>query len=171
MNKLAVFSTLFFLVAATASAQIYKWVDADGRVHFSDRPLESTAEKVSVFDSDGGKVEPASKTTTETRQASPQRKPTEKRTSSITADDYKITTNLSQRGSVLVFSGRVENGPPCPRLTLKMYARTSNGGIENASTVVENAGGFGSKVFEARITPWPETNDKWSLSSVFAACN
>ncbi|WP_020406485.1 DUF4124 domain-containing protein [Hahella ganghwensis] len=37
-----------FFAATNASAQIYKWVDEHGQVHFSDQPLEKGAEKVEV---------------------------------------------------------------------------------------------------------------------------
>ena len=35
---LAVFAALAALHAATAAAQAYRWVDKDGRVHYSDNP-------------------------------------------------------------------------------------------------------------------------------------
>ncbi|MFG0380388.1 DUF4124 domain-containing protein [Pseudomonas sp. zbq_18] len=39
---------VFLLVPAMASAQIYRWTDAQGRVHFSERPGGAGAEQVEV---------------------------------------------------------------------------------------------------------------------------
>ena len=35
-------------LSAVASAAVYKWVDADGRVHYSDRPPEGEAQIVNI---------------------------------------------------------------------------------------------------------------------------
>jgi len=35
-------------LSAVASAAVYKWVDADGRVHYSDRPPEGVAQIVNI---------------------------------------------------------------------------------------------------------------------------
>ena len=37
------------LVAGTASAETYKWVDAQGQIHYSDRPPPAGAEKVELL--------------------------------------------------------------------------------------------------------------------------
>ena len=37
------------LAAGTASAEAYKWVDADGQVHYSDRPPPAGAQKVELI--------------------------------------------------------------------------------------------------------------------------
>ena len=42
MDKLMTASVLFFLLNSIAQAEIYKWVDEDGKVHFSDRPAENS---------------------------------------------------------------------------------------------------------------------------------
>ena len=39
---------LFIFMNATFSAGIYKWVDADGKVHYGDRPTNDSAEKIKV---------------------------------------------------------------------------------------------------------------------------
>lgn len=38
----------FILMSGVAHAEIFKWVDADGKVHFSDRKISSQAQKVNV---------------------------------------------------------------------------------------------------------------------------
>lgn len=43
------------LLAATASTEVYKWTDAQGRVHFGDRPPQGKAETVQMPEAaDGG---------------------------------------------------------------------------------------------------------------------
>jgi len=39
------FWVLLSLVSMSASAQLYKWVDADGKVHYSDRPPPASAKQ------------------------------------------------------------------------------------------------------------------------------
>lgn len=39
---------LLLLSTAAAASGIYRWVDADGRVHFSDRPQQQNAEKIQL---------------------------------------------------------------------------------------------------------------------------
>ncbi len=43
-----VLSILIFCLATSAQAEIYKWVDEQGKVHFSDRPQGKNTEKVEV---------------------------------------------------------------------------------------------------------------------------
>ena len=46
--------------ASTATAEVYKWVDEDGRVHFGDRPQAEDAEAI--------ELKPAAPATTGARQ-------------------------------------------------------------------------------------------------------
>ncbi|WP_027714934.1 DUF4124 domain-containing protein [Desulfuromonas sp. TF] len=173
MKRLIV-CVLLFAVASPVSAEIYKWRDADGKLHFSDKPVNSAAQEMAVFDSEGGQKKPADsvqKKSTSSAQPATSRKTTGKPVSRITAADYKINPSLSQVGPEIIISGRVGDGPECARLTLNFFCRTDNGGIEELTTVVENVGGFGSRVFKTSKTPWPATRDKWNISNVFATCN
>jgi hypothetical protein len=160
---------LFFIISP-AAAQIYKWVDKDGRVHFSDRPIDTTAQKLDLRDSDGGgsNIQPIKESPKSNQPAAPQRT---KSLASITASDYTISSSIRQQGDVIIISGRIEGGPECPRLNLSFYVRTGSGGIDQLTATVENAGGFGSKVFEARKTPWPKTSERWVISNTYATCN
>ncbi|HSD61231.1 MAG TPA: DUF4124 domain-containing protein [Burkholderiales bacterium] len=45
MNRKAWLTGLLLALAAPAYAQLYKWVDADGKVHYSDQPPPATAQK------------------------------------------------------------------------------------------------------------------------------
>ena len=51
MNRVGVVGAAllgFILMSGAAHAEIFKWVDADGKVHFSDRKISSQAQKVNV---------------------------------------------------------------------------------------------------------------------------
>ena len=50
MKRLLNFSMLFFITLFSNShAEIYKWVDSEGRTHFGDKPLQSSkTEKVDI---------------------------------------------------------------------------------------------------------------------------
>ena len=49
MRLLCVLTMLMAVQAVSpAMADIYRWVDADGRVHYSDRPLADNAERVGI---------------------------------------------------------------------------------------------------------------------------
>lgn len=50
MNRVAItiLVLLGMIFLSTAQAEIFKWVDADGKVHFSDRKVNAQAQKVNV---------------------------------------------------------------------------------------------------------------------------
>jgi len=51
-NVLIVISTASLLVGGTAlSGEIYKWTDADGNVHYEDRPIGDDVERLKVISS------------------------------------------------------------------------------------------------------------------------
>ncbi len=52
-----VLCSALYLVVASASAEIYKWVDEDGKVHYGDKPVENASE-VSVDTSKKGHMNP-----------------------------------------------------------------------------------------------------------------
>jgi Domain of unknown function (DUF4124) len=125
---------------------IYKWVDANGGVHFSDRPLVAQSEAMAV-----GQVQTVSMPTSTARPGNVlaalssaghlQRR--------ISAEDYHFISYASQRGDAVVFSGRVEFGPSCGRLQLTVQGSSNHGQRIAARTVVENAGAV-SKLWEAK---------------------
>ena len=38
----------YYVLTSTLNAEVYKWVDENGKVHFSDKKLKSSAEKIEV---------------------------------------------------------------------------------------------------------------------------
>ncbi len=47
-NITCLFALLSCLLAFSASAEVYKWTDAEGRVHFGDKPPDQNAESVTI---------------------------------------------------------------------------------------------------------------------------
>jgi hypothetical protein len=58
---------LLVLTSSTASAQIYKWIDANGRTHFSERPDQ--ASQATVVESKGSQPASAARNVSPTAQA------------------------------------------------------------------------------------------------------
>ncbi|MFZ2542011.1 MAG: DUF4124 domain-containing protein, partial [Gallionella sp.] len=54
--KVGLLLTLFSLLAVSAQAEIYKWVDKDGKVHYGDKPdKNANAQRVQVEPADDAK--------------------------------------------------------------------------------------------------------------------
>ncbi len=41
-------TAFIFFVTSLASAEVYKWIDADGKIHYSDKKINKSAEKVDI---------------------------------------------------------------------------------------------------------------------------
>ena len=125
---------------------IYKWVDANGGVHFSDRPQSAQSEAMAV-----GQVQTVSMPTSTARPGNvlAALSSAGHLQSRISAEDYHFVNYAIQRGDSVVFSGRVEFGPSCGRLHLTVQGSSNHGQRIAARTVVENAGSV-SKLWEAK---------------------
>lgn len=54
------FGVSVLLIPLSVSAEIYKWTDENGKVHYSDKPIDDKSEKISI------KLPPAASTPTQT---------------------------------------------------------------------------------------------------------
>lgn len=173
MKIAAAFLILTFISVVNVSAEIYKYVDENGSVHFSDTPMHQESKKISVFDSDGGKVKSSANAQNVDNNSKQQPSTSEFQPNSnhsITAKDYNISSRAERKGDYIVVSGRISGGPECDYLTLTFFAHSEDGGIEQLTTVVKNVGSFGSKLFEARTKMYPEHSGSWYVSSTHATC-
>ena len=66
----AIIGAIFFLVAASASAQVYKWTDSNGVVHYGDRPPGGSARELKVAPPTGKADPGAAKAQTKAQQDS-----------------------------------------------------------------------------------------------------
>lgn len=46
--KRIIYALIFLMPLTAAAAEVYKWTDAQGRVHYGDRPRQEDAKKVAV---------------------------------------------------------------------------------------------------------------------------
>jgi Domain of unknown function (DUF4124) len=132
--------------APKGTAIIYRWVDANGGVHFSDRPQSAQSEALAV-----GRVQTVSMLTPTTRPGNvlAALSSAGHYQNRISAEDYHFVSYAIQRGDSVVFSGRVEFGPSCGRLQLTVQGSSNHGQRIAARTVVENAGSV-SRLWEAK---------------------
>ncbi|MDH5191875.1 MAG: DUF4124 domain-containing protein [Gammaproteobacteria bacterium] len=50
--KILLFSICLLLPCLLSAGEIYKWVDENGRVHFSDKPVNDTAQEIEIKEED-----------------------------------------------------------------------------------------------------------------------
>lgn len=156
------------LVACVGSsgAEIYRWIDERGEVHFSDRPVHPAAEEVTVFDNESVSVP--------VREGTPQPDPPARRESGkklISAEDYQISAALQQKGDYVYLSGRVSGGPPCKVLLLDVFGHNSAGVSVHIIDRADNLGGFMSDLLEGKKRlKTPVSADRWEITSIRARC-
>jgi hypothetical protein len=156
------------LYARFSSAEIYKWRDADGKLHFSDKPVSTEAQTVGVFDSKTEAVKAA-------EPAKPAQKPSGQRSApdktAKKPSDYKINPQLKQRDGWLHLSGRVEGGEECANLTVDVSATSDEGSYDSLTAVVRNVGGFKSGLMDAKTSRYNGNNNtRWTVTSVYSRC-
>ncbi len=180
-TPIRVYSTKTALPPKPASAEdsmtVYKWVDEQGTIHFSDQPHHSGAEQVKVSPIQAYKL-PESKPANRS-QALPgyqpygQSAPAVRETRVISASDYDIFSNARQKDHRTVeLSGRVSSGPECQALQLMIRAENNQGRSVSARTVVENVG-WGSSLFEAtRSSAWRDNTPRpiWRITEITGFC-
>lgn len=186
MAKATITVFIFLSFISITQAAVYKYVDKNGRITFSDTPMVSDVEEINLFDSRSNENSSTNKkTNTISREKSKYNKATvnsksvEKSTnqnkskkdpSSITARDYDISTNISEKNGTMFISGRVRGGPQCASLSLDIFTKSKDGGIIQLNTFIKNAGGFGSKTFEAQRSHSYASRGEWYVDSLYAKC-
>lgn len=73
-NILNLFALLSCLLAFSASAEVYKWTDAQGRVHFGDKPPGEGAESVTIRGADKDETKDYQPTVIQEERAERQRR-------------------------------------------------------------------------------------------------
>jgi micrococcal nuclease len=130
----------------SGAESVYKWVDDNGTVHFSDRPANSASEQIQVervqtFSS------PHVPQTTRVAESGPQvryedlnPRPRQVSFESVatvqvnkgvfqSSEGYRITANAKHFGKELSFEGRVDGGPSCRALKLTGYLTSQKGEV------------------------------------------
>lgn len=153
------------LFSADAAGEIYRWVDKEGKLHFSDRPPHVETEKVGLFLNDG--IEPL-RPGPRPKGERPRKKEKKRK---IRAGDYQINFSASQRGNELAVSGRIGNGPECPNLKVSVRLQDEKGTRKTVTAVVSNVGYGRSDLIDARarVSSGDFRND-WTITDIAVDC-
>ncbi|MEN8688197.1 MAG: DUF4124 domain-containing protein [Desulfuromonadales bacterium] len=192
------FAILLVFFVSAAQAKIYRWVDKNGSVHFSDKPSSDEAEEIIIVETGIDLVEASDAEGVE--QPAPTEPPTEKSQANgkqpsadragratqaaakkkvvedqaITEADYKITTTIGKLGADLIsISGRIGSGPKCYDLTIIATATNENGLTATIKDQVRKSSSFGSVTYKgtAKAVGSGEDRGFWKVDSVSVRCN
>ena len=189
--KRTALAILLAVFATTAQAKIYRWVDQNGSVHFSDKPSAENAREIEIRETGIELEQPADAgaqpATPPPAPVNPGPAATPSATDSgkaveaepadgqvITEADYQITTSITTLGEDLVsISGRIGSGPKCYDLEVVATAVNDNGLSVKIRDRVRKSGSFGSVTFKgtAKATGSAEDRGFWKVDSVEIRCN
>ena len=190
MKKLLLISA-FILLSTSVNAKIYKWIDENGSIHFSDKPYSQDAKEVKVQGT-GISVQKseailkAEKAREQERQeemlrqkAATKAKPEPAKDKSevekvITEADYRISSSVGKLGAdIMSISGRISSGPRCKDMSVTSTATNDNGLKATITDNVSKTNSFGSTTFEgnAKVSGSAEDYGFWKVDSVTVRCN
>ena len=187
-------AVLFVLFTSSAQAKIYRWVDKNGSVHFSDKPYSEDAQEIKINETgielDEASVDeeqeqpattnpvaeksiqqPASKDNTTRKDPVKEEQPEDQ---TITEADYKISTTIGKLGADLIsISGRIGSGPKCYDMSVIATATNDSGLTAKIKDQVRKSSSFGSVTFKgtAKATGSAEDRGFWKVDSVEIRCN
>jgi len=185
------FISLMVLLSVSAHAKIYKWIDKNGSVHFSDKPYSAEAKEVQVQGT-GISVQKseavlrAEKAREEERKRERElkiqaanTKPDATREKSdgervITEADYRISSSVGKLGAdIISISGRISSGPRCEAMTVTATATNDNGLSGTITDNISKNTSFGSTIFEGNAKVFGSAEDYgfWKVDSVTVRCN
>lgn len=190
--KQLILAALFLMLNSAAHAEIYKWVDANGRIHFSDKPNSKDAEEIKIrgtgitLDKTDEEIEQEKKVEEQqTLQHSLQdseiaakkttvKKKDKEENEVISEADYKITVSVGKLGADAIrISGRIGRGPVCKSLNITATASNENGLSTTITQQVRKISLHGSTVFEGtnRVSGSGEDRGFWKVDKITITCN
>jgi len=190
MKKLLLISA-FILLSTSVNAKIYKWVDENGSIHFSDKPYSQDAKEVKVQGTGisvqkSEAVLKAEKAREEKQQEEMLRKKAATQTRAepakgqsdvekvITEADYRISSSVGKLGAdIMSISGRISSGPRCKDMSVTATATNDNGLKATITDNVSKTNSFGSTTYEgnAKVSGSAEDYGFWKVDSVIVRCN
>ncbi|MCF6267608.1 MAG: DUF4124 domain-containing protein [Desulfuromusa sp.] len=172
-------------ISGKASSGIYRWVDENGRVNFSDQPTDEDAVPytpkplgyIGVSDDIKQRVaveEYHSARIVASVIADPDRKATRQIATSAIVPNYKFSnTSAGQKHGYVLISGRVSGGSSCRQLRVSVHASSDMGGYARGYDDVKLSGS-GSRLFEVkRKSSWKGGGNRrpqWEITGVEADC-
>ena len=170
--------------AIQSESKIYRWVDENGRVSFSDRPTHQNAETyrvneigyIAVSSRDKVRIAASEKRALQKDRAvlathnissvksAPVRKPTK---------DYKFSNiSAGQKHKYVILSGRISQGSACKKLRVTATAKSDMGRYVSGHDEVKLSG-FGSTLFEIKkSSSWNggSRRPQWEIDRISAVC-
>jgi hypothetical protein len=184
MNKLLSIVVLV-LLSTSVHAKIYKWIDENGSVHFSDKSYSQDAKEVkiqetgisfqkseAVLKAEKAREQERQKEATKTKPDAAKDKPEEEKI--ITEADYRISSSIGKLGAdIMSISGRISSGPRCKNMSVTATATNDNGLKATITDNVSKTNSFGSTIFEgnAKVSGSAEDYGFWKVDSVKIRCN
>jgi hypothetical protein len=166
-------------------SNIYRWVDENGRVHFSDRPLHQDAvahdpEPFGNISVSGAVKQRLARQQLQNERLKAQllaesaRKALQQPKTSTAQENYEFSNvSAGQKHGYVLLTGRVSGGPECQNLLVKATARSDEGGRARGRDTVKLAG-FGSTLYEMKIdSSWQggkQRRPQWDTVKVTAFC-
>ena len=166
-------------------SNIYRWVDENGRVNFSDRPLHKDAvahdpEPIGSISVSSTVKQRLARQELQNAQlkadllADSARTAHQKSSTSTTDVNYQFSnTSAGQKHGYVLLSGRISGGPACRSLFVRAIARSDEGGIVRGHDSVDFSG-FGSTLYEMKVSSrWnggKQRRPQWDTVSVSATC-
>jgi hypothetical protein len=185
--KYYVVMALLAFVTISAEAKVYKWVDENGTIHFTDTPYSQAAKEIEVNEtgielndspvkkqsSDNKKS--ASKENLGTTSKTPTKvtAPPEKE-KIITEADYRINSSVGKLSEdALNISGRISSGPRCKDMTVTATARSDTGLSGTVTVKTKKINSFGSTTFSGttRVSGSAADFGFWTVTKVTIRCN
>jgi hypothetical protein len=190
MNKLLSIVVLV-LLSTSVHAKIYKWIDENGSVHFSDKSYSQDAKEVkiqetgisfqkseAVLKAEKAREEERQKEMLMQKEATKTKPDTAKDKSNsekvITEADYRISSSVGKLGSdIISISGRISSGPRCNDMTVTAIAINDNGLSGTITDNVRKTNSYGSTIFEgnAKVSGSAEDYGFWKVDKVTIHCN
>ena len=180
--KIIIFIFVVLIFAQTANAKIYKWIDENGTIHFSDKPQVEDAKEIQIketgikvhMDSDSNETgETANEAPSPTNREAAERTPKIKKEHVISEKDYKITANVGELGAdIISISGRIGSGPKCEKLVVTATAKSDTGLRATIVDTVRKSSSFGSVIFQgnAKASGSAEDYGFWNVEKVSISC-
>lgn len=165
---------------AEPRAAIYKWTDADGTDHFSDRPgstdaVEHTPQEIGHYGVSADisqRIEAEHRNLAKVRLQETVSQPATRRVPQTA--DYKFSlAGASQKQGYVYLTGRITGGPACSQLRVFAQARSDEGRVVIGRQDIEFSG-FGSALFEmepsSNWTGRGRNRPQWEIVRLSARC-
>ena len=179
---------LFILLATSSYATVYKWVDENGSVHFSDKPYSKDAKEIKIqgtgitFEKTEERIKQEQLEKEKKKQQEQTRKPLapprqdtpEQQENIITEADYRIKANVAKLGADIIrISGRISSGPRCKDMIITATAINDNGLSATITAQAKKSNSHGSVTFSenAKVSGSADDFGFWNVDTVTIRCN